>query len=295
MLCTLCPHNCNVDRANGQLGFCKLDDGLHIANISLHKGEEPLDGSENGVCNVFFSRCNLRCTYCQNYQISQPESKIPTEINTYENAISQIVAILQNDVHFLGFVSPTSHIPQMIKLIEMVHERGYFPKIIHNSNGYENANTLQSIENYIDIYLPDFKYADEELGKQLSGIRNYPQIATAAIKEMYRQKKAVLSDTNPALIIRHLVLPNHIANSLKVLKTIKQECGTDVFISLMSQYFPVHKALNDNTINRTLTIKEYNKILDALDDLGFENGWTQELESNDYYQPDFNKEQPFEK
>ncbi len=295
MLCTLCPHNCNVDRANGQLGFCKLDDGLHIANISLHKGEEPLDGSENGVCNVFFSRCNLRCTYCQNYQISQPESKIPTEINTYENAISQIVAILQNDVHFLGFVSPTSHIPQMIKLIEMVHERGYFPKIIYNSNGYENANTLQSIENYIDIYLPDFKYADEELGKQLSGIRNYPQIATAAIKEMYRQKKAVLSDTNPALIIRHLVLPNHIANSLKVLKTIKQECGTNVFISLMSQYFPVHKALNDNTINRTLTVREYNKILDALDDLGFENGWTQELESNDYYQPDFNKEQPFEK
>ena len=295
MLCTLCPHNCNVDRANGQLGFCKLDDGLHIANISLHKGEEPLDGSENGVCNVFFSRCNLRCTYCQNYQISQPESKIPTEINTYENAISQIVAILQNNVHFLGFVSPTSHIPQMIKLIEMVHGRGYFPKIIYNSNGYENANTLQSIENYIDIYLPDFKYADEELGKQLSGIRNYPQIATAAIKEMYRQKKAVLSDTNPALIIRHLVLPNHIANSLKVLKTIKQECGTNVFISLMSQYFPVHKALNDNTINRTLTVKEYNKILDALDDLGFENGWTQELESNDYYQPDFNKEQPFEK
>ena len=295
MLCTLCPHNCNVDRANGQLGFCKLDDGLHIANISLHKGEEPLDGSENGVCNVFFSRCNLRCTYCQNYQISQPESKIPTEINTYENAISQIVAILQNNVHFLGFVSPTSHIPQMIKLIEMVHERGYFPKIIYNSNGYENANTLQSIENYIDIYLPDFKYADEELGKQLSGIRNYPQIAIAAIKEMYRQKKAVLSDTNPALIIRHLVLPNHIANSLKVLKTIKQECGTDVFISLMSQYFPVHKALNNNTINRTLTVKEYNKILDALDDLGFENGWTQELESNDYYQPDFNKEQPFEK
>ncbi|MBR5434931.1 MAG: hypothetical protein IK117_10905 [Bacteroidales bacterium] len=290
--CRLCPHQCSVNRNQGELGFCRLDAGLHIANISLHKGEEPIDGSEHGVCNVFFSHCNLRCVYCQNYQISQQQAVIPTEITDYETAVGQIVSILQKNVDFLGFVSPTSHIPHMFRIIEMVHARGFYPKIIYNTNAYETVETLQQVGEVVDIYLPDFKYANDDLGKQLSGIQNYSKIAIAAIKEMYAQKKTVLSDENPALIIRHLVLPNHVENSLNVLKMIA-ECSTDVFVSLMSQYFPVYNALNHKDINRTLSTSEYNRVLDALDELGFERGWTQLLESNDYYQPDFSKDNPF--
>ena len=292
--CTLCPHRCSVNREQGELGFCRLNAGLHIANISLHKGEEPIDGSENGVCNVFLSHCNLRCVYCQNYQISQPQTVIPNEITDYETAVGQIISILRKDVDFLGFVSPTSHIPHMLRIIEMIHEKGFFPKIIYNTNAYETVENLRQLEDIVDIYLPDFKYADDELGKQLSGIQNYSKIAISAIKEMYRQKKTHINDDNPALIIRHLVLPNHVENSLVALKMIPRECSTDVFVSLLSQYFPVYKALEIKNINRTLTGAEYNRVLDLLDELGFERGWTQLLDSNDYYQPDFTKENPFE-
>jgi len=291
--CNLCPHRCSVNRDQGRLGFCGLDAGLHIANISLHTGEEPIEGSENGVCNVFFSHCNLRCCYCQNYQISQPQSVIRKEITDYELAVNQIVAILQSGVNFLGFVSPTSHIPHMLRIINMVHEKGYFPKIIYNTNAYETVETIRQLEETVDIYLPDFKYADDKLGLQLSGIPNYSKIAIEAIKEMFKQKKSVLRDDNPALIIRHLVLPNHIENSLRILQLIAEECSINVFISLMSQYFPVYKALKSNTINRTLNNMEYNIVLEKLESLGFERGWTQELESNDYYQPDFDKDNPF--
>ena len=292
--CCLCPHQCGVNRNQGQLGVCKLDAGLHIAKICLHKGEEPIEGSENGVCNVFFSHCNLRCQYCQNYQISQPQSVIVSEINDIEDAVSQIIAILDTNVHFLGFVSPSSHIPHMLAIVESLHEKNYFPKIIYNTNAYDSVETLQSIESVADVYLPDFKYATDSLGKELSGIDNYFSVAKKALAEMYRQKKESISDENPALIIRHLVLPNHVANSLDVLQTIADICGNNVFISLMSQYFPVYKALKNDTINRTLTETEYEIVLVMLDDLNFERGWTQLLDSNDYYQPDFGKGNPFE-
>ena len=275
------------------MGVCRLDAGLHIANISLHTGEEPIDGSENGVCNVFFSHCNLRCVYCQNYQISQPRAVVKHEITDYETAVNQIVAILQKNVNFLGFVSPTSHIPHMLKIIDMVQKHGFSPKIIYNTNGYENVETLRLLEGIVDVYLPDFKYADDELAQRLSGIPHYTETALAAIGEMFRQKKSVLSDENPALIIRHLVLPNHVDNSIKVLEQIAEKISTDVYISLMSQYFPVYKALGVSEINRMLTNKEYDVVLDKLDELGFERGWTQQLDSNDYYQPDFDKENPF--
>lgn len=293
--CTLCPHACGVNRIEGQLGFCKVDAGLHIAKICLHKGEEPIPGSENGVCNVFFSHCNLRCVYCQNYQISQPQSNIENEIIDYEDAVNQIVAVLEQKVQFLGFVSPSSHIPQMLKIVNMLHERGFNPKVIYNTNAYDSVETLQLLENVVDIYLPDLKYSNDSLGNEFSQVSHYFSVAKKAIAEMYRQKKSAISEENPALIIRHLVLPNHVANSLDVLESIYTICTNQVYISLMSQYFPVYKACANSQINRTINETEYDIVLDTMDELGFENGWTQELQSNDYYQPDFNKENPFEK
>ncbi len=292
--CTLCPHNCGVDRTNGQLGFCKLDSSLHIAKICLHKGEEPIPGSENGVCNVFFSRCNLHCVYCQNYQISQPQSHIQNEITDVNVAVENIIDILVQGVQFVGFVSPSSHIPYMVQIVDLLHQRGFFPKIIYNTNAYDSVESLRQIESIVDFYLPDFKYAYDQLGVEFSSVKNYSEIALQAISEMYRQKKDVLSDENPALIIRHLVLPNHVANSLEALELLEKTCTNKVFISLMSQYSPVYKALEISSINRTLQVSEYDFVLDKLEELGFENGWTQLLESNDYYQPDFDKENPFE-
>ncbi len=292
--CCMCPHKCGVNRQQRPLGFCNLDAGLHIAKICLHKGEEPIPGSENGVCNVFFSHCNLRCQYCQNYQISQPPSAIVSEITNIDEAVSQIIGILENKVSFLGFVSPSSHIPHVLAIIEKLHQKNYFPKIIYNTNAYETVETLQCLESVVDIYLPDFKYGTDTLGKELSGVGNYFSVAKNALTEMYRQKKAYISEDNPVLIVRHLVLPNHVANSLDVLQTIADICGNNVFVSLMSQYFPVYKALENTSLNRSLTEIEYNIVLDMLDNLNFERGWTQLLESNDYYQPDFGKENPFE-
>lgn len=292
--CTLCPHNCGVDRSNGQLGFCKLNSALHIAKICLHTGEEPIPGSENGVCNVFFYRCNLRCVYCQNYQISQPQSRVKNEITDLDVAVEQIVAVLSQGVQFVGFVSPSSHIPYMIQIVELLHERGYFPKIIYNTNAYDSVESLQQIEHIVDFYLPDYKYAYNQLGVEYSSVRNYNEVALRAIGEMYRQKKDVISEENPALIIRHLVLPNHVANSLEALELLEKTCTNKVFISLMSQYNPVYRATKISSINRKLQTTEYDMVLDKLEELGFENGWTQLLESNDYYQPDFDKENPFE-
>ena len=291
--CTLCPRNCKVNREKGELGFCGAGSSVKIARASLHYWEEPCISGKDGSGTVFFACCNMKCVYCQNYQISQPQSVVKHEITDYETVVNQIVAILQKNVNFLGFVSPTSHIPHMLKIIDMVQKHGFSPKIIYNTNGYENVETLRLLEGIVDIYLPDFKYADDELAQRLSGIPNYTETALAAIGEMYRQKKMVLNDENPALIIRHLVLPNHVDNSLNVLNLLAKEISTDVFVSLMSQYFPVYKALELRDINRTLSNTEYDSVLEKLDDLWFERGWTQQLDSNDYYQPDFDKENPF--
>ncbi len=298
--CTLCPNNCKVNRKENQRGFCKLDEKLHIAEICVHKGEEPILGGKEGVCNVFFSSCNLRCDYCQNYEISQ-ETITKKEITSIRQAVDKIAHILCTGVNTVGFVSPTCQVPQMIAIIDLLHKRDFHPTIIYNTNAYDSVDQLKLLENYVDIYLPDFKYSTAELGKKYSHIDNYPTHALNAIKEMYRQKgNRIEFDENgiatSGLIIRHLVLPGFSDNSIECLNMIAFEISYRVYVSLMSQYFPVYKALDISELNRPISIAEYQKVLNHMQNIGLENGFTQGFDSMLNYRPDFSKDSnPFEK
>ncbi len=295
--CNLCPHDCHVDRHTDKTNFCNNDTSLNIASITIHRGEEPILSGDKGVCNVFFSHCNMQCVYCQNFQISKNETELeePLSLN---DAIERIIEILNTGITHLGFVSPSHQIVQMVEIIEALNLRGYFPKIIYNSNGYDKVSTLKMIEPYVDVYLPDFKYASNTLAWEYSQVDNYNQIVLNAISEMIRQKGKTLVIKNDVaekgVIIRHLILPNNLDNSIAVLKQIKQHFGNEITLSIMAQYYPVENVRDHPTLNRCISTKEYDKILFYIEKLGFENGFIQEYESADNYLPDFSKSNPFE-
>ena len=246
---------------------------------------------------MFFSHCNLSCIYCQNYQISSKhveKSGNPTQLLEVIDSISRI---LDSGCKAVGFVSPTHFIPQVKIIIEELRLQGYNPIFVYNSNGYEKVKEIRLLENYINIYLPDYKYSDDNLARKLSKVPDYKQTALQAIKEMYRQKGStlILNDDGYAengLIIRHLVLPGHIENSLGVLRDIA-DISTSLAVSLMAQYFPTPAMKHHATLNRTLTAEEYETVKNELEYLGFYKGWVQELESNENYRPDFELGKPF--
>jgi len=297
--CTLCPRNCHANRFTNKLGYCKSDASINVASICLHKGEEPAICGKNGICNVFFTRCNLQCIYCQNYQISKLNNPLPETKYTLDAIVERIISILNTGCNRVGFVSASHFVPQMCLIIEKLRTKGHFPTFVMNTNAYDKVETLRRLEEYVDIYLPDFKYLDSKLAADFSDAIDYPQVAASAIKEMYRQKGGTLacSDTGEAdfgLIIRHLVLPNHIENSKHVLRFIAENISTKVHISLMSQYYPINAVLQHLTINRTLTEDEYNSVINEFETLGFTKGWIQEINSAEHYRPDFHFSNPFE-
>jgi putative pyruvate formate lyase activating enzyme len=300
--CLMCPRKCRVNRTNTKSanGYCACGDKLTIASICIHKGEEPVISGATGICNVFFAHCNLQCVYCQNYQISN--NSIPAESweMDWEVAMQTIIGFLNAGCHALGFVSPSHCIPQMLKMINELHLRNKKPIIVYNSNGYDEVDSLKLLEGIVDIYLPDYKYAQANLASSLSGAKNYPEKVLSALQEMYRQKGSSLicDEENNAisgLIIRHLILPGFIENSMDVLHSIAENISASVAISLMAQYFPVKKNIEVPSLNRTLTLDEYNRVKNEMELLGFYKGWVQELKSNANYLPDFNFVNPFEK
>ncbi len=295
--CNLCPQNCDANRFENETNFCRIDEKFHIASITIHTGEEPVLSGKKGICNVFFTHCNLQCIYCQNYQISNNNTS-GTHILSLQKIIEKIIDILDMGITHLGFVSPSHQIVQMIEIINELHRQNYFPTIIYNTNAYDKITTLKLIEPLIDIYLPDFKYSDDRLAEIYSQAPYYNDIATNAIFEMIRQKGNLLTFdknglANSGVIIRHLILPNHFENSINLLKTIAENFGTGITISIMAQYFPTEKVKNHPQLGRTLTESEYHQVIQAIDELGFENGFIQDLESAGCYQPDFEKENPF--
>ncbi len=298
--CTQCPHECGINRFSNKLGYCKSDASFNIPSICNHKGEEPVISGKNGICNVFFSSCNLQCIYCQNYQISRHKNNYVLRINNYElkDIIAEIIKCLDSGCKSVGFVSPSHHIPQLKLIINTILDEGYKPIFVMNTNAYDKVETIQSFEGLIDVYLPDFKYSDNQLSKEYSDVSNYKEIALDSIKEMNRQKGAnlILNESGIAtsgLIIRHLVLPGLIENSINSLRLIAKEISNEVHLSLMSQYSPTINVCNHPYLNRKLTKEEYQVVVDEMEKLGFENGWIQEIESSDYYLPDFNRTEPF--
>ena len=296
--CRMCPRNCGVNRFVSTAGYCGSDASFSISSITLHKGEEPVISGRKGICNVFFSRCNLSCIYCQNYQISRRKGKVVESKMELEEVLKQITFFLDKGIDILGFVSPTHHIPQMKTIIASLNEMGYSPTIVYNTNAYDSIDSLKKLEEIVDIYLPDFKYLDSSLSKEYSDAGNYPIIASAALQEMYRQKgSSLLIDENgiarSGIIIRHLVLPEHIDNSLDVLDYIAKELSPDLHISLMAQYKPIPEVYNHVQLGRQITNSEYTIVTEKLDELGIYNGWIQEIESAENYNPDFMQENPF--
>lgn len=284
--CTICPHNCGINRLNNQIGRCKSKNIVKIALYSTHNFEEPCISGKKGSGTVFFSNCNMNCVFCQNYEISQQGKG--REISIDELA-SIFIKQQEKDVENINLVTPTSYVPQIIEAIKIARNNGLKLPIVYNTNGYEKVETLKMLEGYIDIYLPDFKYSDNELAKRLSKVDNYFEIVTKALKEMYRQTgKSIFNDDGimqKGMIIRHLVLPNHILNSRRVLKWINENMH-DVYVSVMAQYFPTYKAKDIDDINRKLTKEEYEQIENYLYRLDLENGYIQELgEHEEEYVP----------
>ena len=284
--CAICPHNCGINRLNNQIGRCKSKDTVKVALYSTHNFEEPCISGKKGSGTVFFSNCNMNCVFCQNYEISQQGKGKEISI---EELADIFIKQQEKDVENINLVTPTSYVPQIIEAIKIARKNGLKLPIVYNTNGYEKVETLKMLEGYVDIYLPDFKYSDDDLGKRLSKVDNYFEIVTEALKEMYRQTgKAVFNGEGimqKGMIIRHLVLPNHILNSRRVLKWINENMH-DVYVSVMDQYFPTYKAKKIDDINRKLTKEEYEQIENYLYRLNLENGYIQELgEHEEEYVP----------
>lgn len=286
--CELCPIRCKVNRNNNQFGRCKASNKIKIGLYSLHFDEEPCISGKSGSGTVFFSNCNLKCKFCQNYKISC-EGK--GEEITIEKLAEIFIKQQEKGANNINLVTGAPYVMHIIEAIKIAKSKGLKIPILYNTSGYETIETLKKLEGYIDIYLPDFKYSDNNLAERLSGIKNYKEITQKAILEMYRQVGKNIYDENGMLkkgmIIRHLVLPQNIENSKEVLKWIKENIE-DATISLMAQYFPTYKALEDNEINRKLTKEEFEEIENYLYELELENGYIQDLEENEeQYVPKF--------
>ena len=280
--CEICPHRCGVDRTNNQIGRCKSKNTVKVAKASIHMYEEPCISKGSGSGAVFFSNCNLNCVFCQNYEISQ--NGLGQEITIKE--LANIFLKLQSKkVNNINLVTPTSYVPQILEAIKIAKDNGLNIPIVYNTNSYENIETLKLLEGYIDIYLPDLKYSENEIGEKYSNVKNYFEVATTAIKEMYRQVGNLKCDKNgiakKGVIIRHLVLPNHIENSKKVLSWINNNLPQDIYVSVMNQYFPTYKAKNIKDLNRKITKREMKKIEEFIYSTDLKNGYIQDIEENE--------------
>jgi putative pyruvate formate lyase activating enzyme len=301
--CSICPRDCRVNRIQSPSGYCKTGAGFHISSICIHRGEEPSVNGKLGICNIFFTGCNLQCIFCQNHEISNISGQLKTHslpaALTLEEVIQSITRILDQGISAIGFVTPSHVIPQVKEIISELRKRGINPVFVYNTSAYDKAEAIRDLESYIDVFLPDFKYMDASLASALSDAPDYPEIALASIREMYRIKSSSLiineeGQAESGLIIRHLVLPGNVNNSLAVLRVIAEKISTGVCISLMSQYHPTEHVKMIQDLNRCLYTEEYQRVVLEMERLGFRKGYFQDIESPSHYQPDFSKEQPFE-
>lgn len=283
--CTLCPRRCGVDRTRGQLGFCKMPGQVHAARAGVHYWEEPVISGSFGSGAVFFSGCTLKCAFCQNYDISQENFGKPMTSAELRAAFERLI---DEGVQNINLVTPTHFLPDILPALE--------PKlpvpVVYNCGGYESVETLRQLEGKIDVYLPDFKYSDNALAKKLSSAPDYFETASAAILEMYRQVgRPVLEDDEMkrGVLVRHLVLPGCVDNSLGVLDWVAEHFRSgDILFSLMSQYVPMGRAAEMPPFDRRITELEYDSVLSYMMLLGIEDGYTQDFSSAERgYTPSF--------
>lgn len=297
--CTSCPHDCRVDRTKNEYGKCASGYLPIVSSYTSHFGEEPVLSGTRGAGNIFFGNCNLKCIFCQNFEISQNWKVEHTHEVSHERLADIMIELQNRNCHNIGLVSPTHFSAAILKSIYLAAEKGLNLPIIYNTNGYDSVDMLKLYDGVIDIYLPDFKYGNDEYAMKYSHAENYFEKTKAAVKEMFRQVGDELIYEGDVivrgLIIRHLVLPNGLAESEKVFKFIAEELSTNVHISLMSQYYPANKVYKEILLNRPLRSIEYERTVELLHKYKLENGWLQEMESSENYRPYFeqSRENPF--
>lgn len=301
--CTVCPKDCGNDRYKDEIAACYSGRLPIVSSYTAHFGEEPVLSGTGGAGNIFFGNCNLRCVYCQNYQISQTWKEQKKNEVTHERLAEMMLELQDRGCHNIGFVSPTHFAPQMARAVLIAARQGLRLPIVYNTNAYDSVEVLRLLDGIVDIYLPDLKYADSDAGFQFSKIRDYTLHARNAIKEMHRQMgdELVFGEDGllkRGLLIRLLVLPNGMADIGENLRWIRDELSPRTAISLMAQYYATNKAATDPRyilLSRRISEGEWFEAVSLLDELGMEEGFMQEYESaSHYYRPDFtDKDKPF--
>ena len=276
--CNLCPRTCFAEREKNKQGVCHALKRVKIASFNLHFGEEPPISGVNGSGTVFFSGCTLKCVFCQNYPISQLANGTFYSIED----LSGIFLYLQKrGAHNINLVSPTPYLFHIVKALWLSQKSGLNIPVVYNSSGYERQEVVKRLDKIVDVYMPDFKYYNDRLSLKFSGVKNYYENAKNAIEEMFRQTGEWVLDhegiAHKGVLIRHLILPGQIEDSRKVLKTIAENGFKNVYLSLMSQYFPAYNASGFSEICRRVSEKEYLEIKRYAISLGFSNGWFQDM------------------
>ena len=301
--CTVCPRDCLNNRLNNEIAACYSGRLPIVSSYTAHFGEEPPLVGAKGAGNVFFGNCNLRCVYCQNYQISQRhKEEIKNEV-THERLAEMLLELQARGCHNVNFVSPTHFAPQMARSIFIAAQKGLCVPVVYNTNTYDAVSVLRLLDGIVDIYLPDLKYADDESGYLYSKVSGYKEISRAALREMYRQTgdELVFDEDGllkRGLVVRLLVLPNDIGSVSESIEWIRDELSPRVAISLMAQYYPTHQAAANKRyvlLSRRIRESEWMKATAALEELGMSEGWVQEFDgASYYYRPDFtDADRPF--
>lgn len=301
--CTVCPKDCLNNRLNNEIAACYSGRLPIVSSYTPHFGEEPPLVGTKGAGNIFFGNCNLRCVYCQNYQISQTHKQQLKNEVTHERLAEMMLELQSRGCHNINFVSPTHFAPQMARSILVAAQKGLCVPVVYNTNAYDSVEVLQLLDRVVDVYLPDLKYADDESGYLYSKVSGYKEFSRAALREMYRQTgdELVFDDDGllkRGLVVRLLVLPNDIGSIAESIEWIRDELSPRVAISLMAQYYPTHQAETNQRymlLSRRIRESEWMKATAALEKLGMTEGWVQEFDgASYYYRPDFtDAETPF--
>ena len=293
--CDICPRGCRVNRLEGERGFCHSAYLPIVSSVCAHHGEEPALSGSRGSGTIFLGNCNMRCAYCQNYQISQNwKRQKSNEVDCH--TLAERMLYLQDELgcHNINLVSPSHFVPQLVRAVVEAVPMGLKIPLVYNTGGFDSVKTLKELDGVIDIYLADLRYASDRWAKKFSQAPGYVGRAREAIREMYRQVGGLVMDESGlarrGLIVRHLILPNGLAGSEDSLTWLAGEISPMVTLSLMSQYSPQHRAPRIPLLSRRISVSEYTAVLELLDRLGLENGWVQEMGSAEDYLPDFARE-----
>ena len=289
--CNLCPRNCSVNRNNNEIGYCGASNQMVIAKAYLHMWEEPCISGDIGSGTIFFSYCNLRCIFCQNYDISTLHKGSIVSVNR----LKEICLELQEKGALnINLVTPAHYVPLIVEALKLAKKEGLTIPIIYNTSSYENISTIKLLEGIVDVYLPDLKYYDDIYGIKYSNCNNYFKYASSAIEEMYKQVGKCVFDNNgiirKGVIVRHLMLPDNIEDSKNIINYLYNKYKDNIYISIMNQYTPLRKLKYDN-LNKKVTDTEYDELINYAYDLGVRNAYIQEGETQkESFIPDFNNE-----